>query len=146
MFLANIFALSDAKHNISNLLNMAGTYNRYDIPLLRKLLPFHQKSWQPSFWEVIDFCFSSICKFGSFKNLFATIISMSEFYLKDSEDLFCWYKWKKWFLWIMTMTNLAKILEKYVWSSFFVNLQACMLIAGTFTEKELHYRYFSSSL
>ena len=38
-----------------------------------------QKSRQPNFWEVMD-CFISICKFSSFKNLFATITSLSELY------------------------------------------------------------------
>ena len=44
-----------------------------DLPQLRTLL-----SWEPSFWEVIDSCFISICKFGSFKNPSATITSLSE--------------------------------------------------------------------
>ena len=41
----------------------------------------------------VVFCFSSICKFGNFKYLFATITSLSERTL-DSEDLICWYKQK----------------------------------------------------
>ena len=40
------------------------------------------KYQEPSFWEMIDSCFSSICKFGSFKNPFATIISLSEIYFR----------------------------------------------------------------
>ena len=30
--------------------------------------------------------------------------------------------------------NLAKILKKYVWSSFLVKLQACRFIAGNFNK------------
>ena len=40
------------------------------------------------------FCFTGIAEFGSYKNPFATITSLSELYL-DSEDLRCWYKQKK---------------------------------------------------
>ena len=40
------------------------------------------------------FCFSSICKFGSFKNPFATIAACLNFAL-DSEDLFCFEQAKK---------------------------------------------------
>ena len=49
--LANNFALLDAGDNISRLLNRGGTV---DLPLLRTLLAICQKSWKPSFWEVID--------------------------------------------------------------------------------------------
>ena len=51
-----------------------------DLPLLRTLLAMCQKSQEPSFWEVIDsfFIIISICKYDSFKNLFATITSLSE--------------------------------------------------------------------
>ena len=41
------------------------------------------------------FCFCSICKFGSFKNPFATILPTCLTYTLDLEDLFCWCKWKK---------------------------------------------------
>ena len=50
--------------------------------MLRTLLAICQKSKEPSFWEVIDSCFISICKFGSFKNPFATITSLSELYFR----------------------------------------------------------------
>ena len=73
-FLANNFALSNAEDNISCPLNIGGTA---DLLLLRKPLAIRQKSREPSFWEVMDsFCFSSICKFGSFENPFATITSI----------------------------------------------------------------------
>ena len=58
-----------------------------------------QKSWKPSFWEVIDSCFISICQFGSFKNSFATITRFRIFYS-------C--KWKKWFLQTMAATQAVE--------------------------------------
>ena len=78
-FLANNFAISDAEDNTSDPLNRGGMV---DLPLLRTLLAFCQKSQEPSFWEVMDFCFSSICKFGSFKNPFVMITSLSELYFR----------------------------------------------------------------
>ena len=74
-FSANNFALSDAEDSTSGLLNRGGIV---DLPLLRTLLAIHQISRESSFWEVIDSCFISICKFGSFKNPSATITSLSE--------------------------------------------------------------------
>ena len=50
-FLANNFALSDAEDNTSGLLNREGIA---DLPLLKTLLAICQKSWEPSFWEVMD--------------------------------------------------------------------------------------------
>ena len=50
-FLPNNFALSDAQNNISRQLNRGGIAN---LPLLRTLLAICQKSWEPSFWEVVD--------------------------------------------------------------------------------------------
>ena len=48
-FSANNFALSDAE-NTSRLLNREGIAG---LPLLRTLLAIHQKSQEPSFWEVM---------------------------------------------------------------------------------------------
>ena len=78
-FLGNNFALSDAEYNTSGPLNRGGIA---DIPLLRTLLAICQKSRELSFWEVMDPFFSSIYKFGSFKNSFATITSLSELYFR----------------------------------------------------------------
>ena len=50
-FSANNFALSDAEDNTSGPLNRGGIA---DLPLLRTLLAIHQKSWEPSFWKVMD--------------------------------------------------------------------------------------------
>ena len=76
-FLGNNFALSDAEDNTSRLLNRGGIA---DLPLLRTLLAICQKSREPSDGL---FCFSSICKFGSFKNPFAMITSLSELYFRS---------------------------------------------------------------
>ena len=75
-FLANNFALSDAEDDTSVLLNTGGVA---DSSLLRTLLAIHQKYQEPS--DRI-FCFICICKFGSFKNPFAMINSLSELYFR----------------------------------------------------------------
>ena len=70
------FALSDPEDNTFRPLNRGGIA---DSPLLRTLLTIPQKFREPNFlgsdWL---FCFISICKFGSFKNPFVTITSLSE--------------------------------------------------------------------
>ena len=73
--LANNCTLAHAEDSISRSLNRGSTA---DLPLLRTLLAICLKSCELSFWEVIGFCFISICKFGSFKNLIAAITSLSE--------------------------------------------------------------------
>ena len=50
-FLANNFAWSDAEDNTSGPLNRGGIA---DLPLLRTQLAIYQKSWELSFWEVMD--------------------------------------------------------------------------------------------
>ena len=50
-FSANNFVLSDAEDNTSRPLNRGGIA---DLLLLRTLLAIHQKSHQPSSWEMID--------------------------------------------------------------------------------------------
>ena len=80
--LANNFTLSDAEDDTSGPLNRGRIA---DLPLLRTLLAIGQKSQKPSFWEVMDSCFSSICKFGSFRNPLATITSLSELYFHEKK-------------------------------------------------------------
>ena len=53
-----------------------------DLPLLRTLLAIYQNSGEPSLWKVMKSCFSSMCKFGSFRNPFATITNLSELYFR----------------------------------------------------------------
>ena len=55
-----------------------------DLPLLRTLLAICQKSQEPGFYEAIDSfgCFTSISKFGSIKNSFEMITSLSELYFR----------------------------------------------------------------
>ena len=50
-FSVNNFALSDTENNTSRPLNKGGIA---DLPLLRTILAIHQKSREPSFWEVMD--------------------------------------------------------------------------------------------
>ena len=78
-FSTNNFALSDAKDDTSRLLKRGGVE---DLPLLRTLLAIRQKSRELSFWEVMDSCFISISKFGSFKDPFATITNLFELYFR----------------------------------------------------------------
>ena len=78
--LAPSFALSEAEDNTSGLLNREGIA---DLRLLRTLLAILQKSRKPNFWEVMEsFCFSTIHKFGSFKNPFVMITSLSKLYFR----------------------------------------------------------------
>ena len=74
-FSANSFVLSYAKDNTSGPLY---TGSIADLPLLRTLLAIRQKSQDPVLWEVMDSFFISIFKFGSFKNPFAMLTSLSE--------------------------------------------------------------------
>ena len=55
-----------------------------DLPLLRTLLVICQRSQEPGFYEVIGSfgCFTSISKFGSIKNSFEMITSLSELYIR----------------------------------------------------------------
>ena len=72
-FSVNHFALSDPEEKPSGQFNRGGIV---DLPLLRTLLAICQKSREPTFWEVM------MCKFGSFKNPFAMINSLSELYFR----------------------------------------------------------------
>ena len=84
-FLANNFALSDAEDNTSWM---------------------HQTSREPCFWQVMDSCFSSICKFGSFWNPFAMITNLPELYFRFRFILLL--QKKKWFLWTMAAAQSAE--------------------------------------
>ena len=91
-FLTNNFALSDAEDNTSCPLNRGDIA---DLPFLRTLLAIHQKSQEPSFWEVIDsFVLVAYASLAASRTLFQQLIACLNFTL-DSEDLFCWYKPKK---------------------------------------------------
>ena len=88
-FLANNIALSDAEDNTSGLLNRGGIA---DLPLLRTLLAVHQKSQEPSFWEVMDsFVLVAYASLAAFRTLLQRLLACLNFNL-DSEDLFWWYK------------------------------------------------------
>ena len=78
-FLVNNFVLSDAEDNTSDPLNRGSIA---DLPLLRTLLAICQKSRAKFLGSDGLFCFSSTCQFGSFKNPFAMITSLSELYFR----------------------------------------------------------------
>ena len=85
-FLANNFALSDAEDNTSGPLNRGGIA---DLPLLRTLLAIHQKSGEPSFWEVMDsFVLAAYASLAASRTLLQRLLACLNFTL-DSEDLFC---------------------------------------------------------
>ena len=88
-FSANNFALSDAEDNTSRLLNRGGIA---DLPLLRTLLAIHQKSQEPSFWEVMDsFVLLAYASSAVSGILSQQLLACLNFTL-DSEDLSFWYK------------------------------------------------------
>ena len=91
-FLANNFTLSDAEDNTSGLLNRGGIA---DLRLLRTLLTIHQKSREPSFWEVMDsFVLVAYASLAASRTLLQQLLACLNFTL-DSEDLLYWYKQKK---------------------------------------------------
>ena len=76
-FPAKNFALSDVEGNTSGLLNRGGIA---DFPLLRTLSNLPKVLRAKFLGSNGLFCFISICEFGSFKNSFATVTSLSELY------------------------------------------------------------------
>ena len=101
-FLANNFALSDKEDNTSSPLSRRSVVY---LPLLRTLLKIGQKSQEPSFWEVMNSCFSS--SLAALRILLYWLLACLNFTL-NSEDLFCWYKSEEWFLWAMAPTQAAE--------------------------------------
>ena len=103
-FLPNNFALSDTEENTSGPLNRGGIA---DLPLMRTILAICQKSWEPSFWEAMNSCFISICKFGNLKNSFAMITIQSELYFQFRRSTLLIQK-KKRSLWTMEAAQAAE--------------------------------------
>ena len=104
-FWANSFALSDAEGNTSRPLNRGGMA---DLPLLRTLLAIRQKSWEPSFWEVMDsFVLLAYASLAASRTLLQRLLACLNFTL-ESEDLSFWYRRKKWFLWTMAVAQGAE--------------------------------------
>ena len=104
-FPAKYFALSDAEDNISRPLNRAGIA---DISLLRTLLAIRQKSWKPSFLEIMDsFVLLAYASLAASRTILQQLLACLNFTLK-SEDLSSWYKWKKLFLWTMAAAQEAE--------------------------------------
>ena len=86
---ANNFALSDGEDKTPGPWNRAGIA---DLPMLRTLLAIHQKSREPSFWEVMDsFVLLAYASLPASRTLLQQLLACLNFTL-DSEDLFCWHK------------------------------------------------------
>ena len=82
-FSANNFALSEAEDNTSGPLNRGGIA---DLPLLRTLSAICQKSWEPSYWEVMDFfVLVAYASLVASKTLSQWLLACLNFTL-DSED------------------------------------------------------------
>ena len=91
-FSANNFALSDAEDNTSRPLNRESIA---DLPLLGTLLAIHQKSGEPSFWEVMDsFALLVYASLAASRTLLQQLLACLNFTL-ESEDFSLWYKQKK---------------------------------------------------
>ena len=91
-FSGNNFALSDAEDNTSGSLNRGGTV---DLHLLRTVLAIHQRSREPSFWEVMNsFVLLAYASFAASKTLLQRLRVCLNFAL-ESEHLSFWYKGKK---------------------------------------------------
>ena len=79
-----------------------------DLPLLRTLLAIHQKSQEPSFWEVMDsFVLLAYASLAASRTLLQQLLACLNFTL-DSEDLSFWYKTKNLFLCIIAAAQAAE--------------------------------------
>ena len=107
-FLANSFALSDPKDNTSGPLNRGGIP---DLSLLRTLLGIYRKSWEPSFWEVMDsFVLVAYASLAASGTLLQRLLACLNITL-DSQNLFCWYKQKSDFYELWQQHKLLKTME-----------------------------------
>ena len=75
-------------------------------PLLRTLLAICQKSWEPSFWEVMNsFVLVAYASLAASRTLLRWLLACLNFTL---ENFFCWYKQKMLFLWNMAAAEAAE--------------------------------------
>ena len=91
--LKNVFSKQIASSDAEN--KTSGTSDRggiADLPLLRTLLAIHQKSREPSFWEVMDsFVLLAHASLAASRTLLQQLLACLNFTL-ESEDLSFWYK------------------------------------------------------
>ena len=88
-FSGNNFALSDAEDNTSGPLNRGGIAY---LSLLRTVLKIHEKSREPSFWEVMDsFVLLAYASLAASRTLLQQLLACLNFTL-ESEDLSFWCK------------------------------------------------------
>ena len=104
-FSGSNFALWDREDNTSGPLNRRGIA---DLTLLRTLLAIPQKSWELSFWEVMDsFVLFAYASLAVSRTLLQRLLARLNFSL-ESEDFFLWCKRKKGFLWTMAAAQAAE--------------------------------------
>ena len=100
-FSANNFALSDAEDNTSGSLNRRGK----QIYLLWEHFAIHQKSWETSFWKVIDtFVLLAYASFAASRTFFQQLLAGLNFRIR----FFLLLQTKKWFLWTMATAQAAE--------------------------------------
>ena len=109
-FLANYFALSDAEDNLCGPLNREGIYSRFTIvaKTFSNLPNLPRTKFLGSDGR---FSFSSICKFGSFKNPFAKTTRLTELSFRFRRFILLVYKNKKsdfYELWQHNLNPLTK--------------------------------------
>ena len=107
-FLANSLDSSDAEDNTSGLLNKRGIA---DLSLLRTLLAIHQKSWDPSFWKVLDsIALVAYASLAASRTLFQWLACLN--FILD----LCWFKQKKYFYELWQQHKFLKTMEmREVW-------------------------------
>ena len=104
-FWANNLAISVAKDSTSGPPNRGGIA---DFPLLRTLLAICQKSWEQSFWEMMDSLALLACaSLAASRTLLQQLLDCLNFTL-ESEDLPFRTNEKTWFLWTMASAQAAE--------------------------------------
>ena len=81
------------------------------LPLLRTLLAIRQKSWEPSFQEVMDsFVLFAYANLSASRNLSQRLLACLNFTL-ESEDVSFWFKRKKYFYELWQQHKWLKTME-----------------------------------
>ena len=106
-FSANNFALSDAEDNTSGPLNRGGIA---DLPLLRTLLAIHQKSWEPSFWEVMEsFVLLAYASLAASRTILQWLLACLNFMAAAQAAENRGHEWElTWFFWWGIYTSIPK--------------------------------------
>ena len=128
-FLENNFALSDAKVNTTS-----GLFNRggiLDLLLLRRLLAICEKSWEPSFWEVMfSFVLLTYASLATSRTYLQQLLACLNLTL-DSENLLCSYKWKK----VISMNYGSNTSSWKLWRQ--VRLDLILMMKDIYSQKRI---------